>query len=790
MRWNRKVSVACLVIASLFLPRWGDTCGPFIPQAVFVRPHGPDRPMPSFAQGRLGIVLPRWHRAYLVIAYRYFEAKPLSAAEQRSLLEHWDIDRRLPIPDQMGQAYMTWVAARNRYAQRPQEEIPRTFEPNPTRYYEIPNCQPPAFMTAAETLKKRVHRYGAANPDVQEWIHGQDAVFHNCVAGGHSTPPALPASAAAWLRADRAYQIAAATFYLRNYDTAAQAFRAISQDQSSPWHAIAAYCVARSLIRRAQQTIDPKQTYDPVVLAEADAWLRRLIRDPKEKVIRQDAEALLGFVAYRLHPDQRKSELAQVISRGETGARFSQFLRDYTLLLDRILDVEPEFSGVQMWTPEYSKLKQEWTLRRYSELKAQRADDLSDWLITMQSNAPAAREHAFKRWRATHSAPWLVAALGKLNEGESGPEDLMKAAARTPPGSTAYLTVLYHRARLARGVGNYPEARHILEDASVARDKLPPSAAHLLQDEQMMASANFEHFQSQLCQTPLRVDFGEEMPDTDQVCYDADCNLTFYGSTKPPKNTPLLPQFSPAAASVLNTQVPVSVFIKVAKSSSLPENLRRRMAPAAWARAAFLNEFELASSVTDAAIAAHPELEPYLAAYLRATTPQERQFAAAFATLHFAGLRPLVDDSYPRTTRFQKIDEYRDNWWCMDVGESVECAFVKSYREYSAEKNALIPGVSFPAFLDAADREQATKERQELRSFGIAAKYLPRIVIEWANQHPEDARVPEALHLAVRASRYGCSDGKPNKLSRQAFTILHKNYPVSEWAKKTPFWYQ
>ena len=76
-----------------------------------------------------------------------------------------------------------------------------------------------------------------------------------------------------------------------------------------------------------------------------------------------------------------------------------------------------------------------------------------------------------------------------------------------------------------------------------------------------------------------------------------------------------------------------------------------------------------------------------------------------------------------------------------------------------------------------------------MESYGSAPLYLPRIVIEWAKKHPDDTRVPEALHLAVRATRYGCDDVVKNPYSHEAFNLLHHNYPKSEWAKKTPFWF-
>ena len=66
------------------------------------------------------------------------------------------------------------------------------------------------------------------------WLAQQDAVFANCsppgIQFGQATqppavlPPALPAEAPAWLRADHAYQSAAALFYAGQYEAARQRF--------------------------------------------------------------------------------------------------------------------------------------------------------------------------------------------------------------------------------------------------------------------------------------------------------------------------------------------------------------------------------------------------------------------------------------------------------------------------------------------------------------------------------------------------------------------------------------
>jgi len=224
----------------------------------------------------------------------------------------------------------------------------------------------------------------------------------------------------------------------------------------------------------------------------------------------------------------------------------------------------------------------------------------------------------------------------------------------------------------------------------------------------------------------------------------------------------------------------------------LPENLRARVAPGAWACAALLDEPGLAERVVETAEKAQSDLKPYIQQYNQAHTPEERQFVAALTVLYFPWLRPFVDDSYPRTTAFQEIDDYRDNWWCQDVGGLAEDDnFCKSEDDCDRwGPPPPIPEPSFPAFLETGERQRTAAQWQQLSTYGTAARYLPRIVIEGAKKHPEDSRAPEALHLAVRATRCGCDDGEPNSFSREAFAILHQNYSKSNWTSKTPYWFE
>ena len=72
-------------------------------------------------------------------------------------------------------------------------------------------------------------------------------------------------------------------------------------------------------------------------------------------------------------------------------------------------------------------------------------------------------------------------------------------------------------------------------------------------------------------------------------------------------------------------------------------------------------------------------------------------------------------------------------------------------------------------FLSPDQRARAESEWSRLTAMPPAPEYLTAQTVAWVNSHSGDPRAAEALHLAVRAARYGCGakagaskDGVPN----------------------------
>jgi hypothetical protein len=174
-----------------------------------------------------------------------------------------------------------------------------------------------------------------------------------------------------------------------------------------------------------------------------------------------------------------------------------------------------------------------------------------------------------------------------------------------------------------------------------------------------------------------------------------------------------------------------------------------------------------------------PDLTQDLKIYLQAGDGPSTRFAAVFVMLRNPGLRPTVESGFPRGERDKEIDNYRDNWWNLAPTAPPPGPTV-------SEPAAVAP----ISYLSAAEVTEGRAEFAQLvKTAAIAPNYLSAVAIEWANKHPEDARVPEALALAVRSTRYGATDKETTNWSKSAFVILHGKYPNSPWTQRTKYWY-
>jgi hypothetical protein len=763
----RLSAIVCLLLAIFLAVPQTLACGPFFPEAILTVQSHPDLPLKQFAAGNIGIIRSSWARSYLVVAYRYLSEKPLSSEEQNQALALWHL-RLLDFGALPETTIDKWQAARKAAGVDKPLAIDSSRDVSSAGdkgYEQYLNCLPNAFTTAAETLHERAIKYGAGSELIKDWVQGQDAVFCHCAGRSYDYntqkygpeppfPQAAPANADALFKADRAYQQAAAFFYAQQFDKARAAFAQIAADTASPWSALAPYLVARTLVRQA--TLAPQ--LDRGLLQQAAQQAQGILQGNGTASLKSDTRKLLSFIELRLQPAERLHALAADLQNPAQAADFSQNLYDYTQVIDNELPVTADSQDSTSNNIKYGTVP--------AVLKA---DEMTDWLITMQSGDKAAQAHALSQFEKTGSLPWLTAAMALNTAGNQPADNLLAKATSVAASSPAYPTISYALIKLFKHLGKSLQAEERIKSLLELK-QLPPSAENLVLDEQQPFAKSFEEFLKLSVRRPAVVSTnseGFELPD------DADKVEALAGF--PTLNQK--PVFAPIYAHAWNTQVPLALLAKVAESA-LPPVLAKRALNAAWTRAVLLDDQAAADAVTPLLFKAEPQLAPWLRPYSQAKEA-ERKFAAIFLLLHNPGLRPYLDSGVGRETPIGSIDDYSDNWWCAEAPAVTD-------NSNGQTKPAIYPQ---PPFLSADETAAAARQYKQLTSLGSAPDVLAQQTLDWANAHPTDPRVPEALSLSVKATRFGCKDGRTNKLSKEAFQLLHSKYPQSPWTKKTPYWY-
>ena len=739
---------------------WLIACGPFLTDLDTVTAVRPANEI-AFTRGEIGVVRPRLARRYLVHAYRMLSGLPAAQPAQSAAATP------MPRTEPQWSPAQEWAALREQILTPARTTRPPTltFSPDrqlPDTYQSFTNCGDAAFGNAVRTGRARIERFGPTSAEIRDWATAQDAVFRNCSEGTFVLPEPISASADPVLRADRAYQIAAAYFYAMDYEEAARRFRAIAEDAASPWRVYGRYLAARAAIRHATVP-ENAGTAATERLEAAERELKAVLTDPAAALLHRSAQDLLGFVAMRLHPMAR---LHEVSARLGTAPRIDdRDLEDFCWLMDRFVGDTVEY--------------------RYEDLERRAdlidGDDLTDWILAVQDGRSAAAPRALARWEATRSTAWLVAALWTLPPDHASVGAVLDAAQGIDRASPAFQTVAFLRVRLLAAAGRLDDARAALASLPDAPTQgFQAETVNLLQAERLMLARTLEEFLA-------------AAPRTIVGARDVDGFASVPGPDTPQFDRPV---FGEDAAATLNDRLPLNRLVDAAGIRSLPTHLRVRIAMVAFSRAALLRRDDAALAAAGVLRDLVPTIRADASRFINAPNAGDRHHAAVLLLLRTPGMRatlPLEEDNvtYSAVEPPRRFDHtFRNNWWCGFADRNTPDRRGTAGGDwigliYPEER------VPFPAFVTDTERTKLDEELTAIAATGSARSYLTAEAIQWAQSRPSDPDAAEALALAVEGWRWSnCADGSDSPLPQRAFQTLHKLFPRSEWARRTKYWYR
>lgn len=139
---------------------------------------------------------------------------------------------------------------------------------------------------------------------------------------------------------------------------------------------------------------------------------------------------------------------------------------------------------------------------------------------------------------------------------------------------------------------------------------------------------------------------------------------------------------------------------------------------------------------------------------LNSKNKTERDFLITYAILHNEGFQIVL------------YDNFRNNF-CKYLQKDVE----------ESEYNKL---------LTSAEREKNRIENNKLNKTPLSLFFQK--TVDYAGIYPNDEKIPEALHYLIYFDKYNKCGGSGDYPSI-IFNYLHRNYPNSNWAIETPYYY-
>lgn len=772
-----------------------EACGPDFTGALLINGNHPDLPLKLFAQGSIGVVQPGWAQSYLVIAYRYLSNVPLDAKEQASMLRLWhqrlsSMNSFMVGMDDQHDPIGTYFKLRARVTGE-------KLHPNSSRwdFNYASSVGDNAFANALKNLQLVIKTYGEKSSEAKEWVKAQDCVIGYNKGNQQSIPAVAPVTFDATMKAQRDYQVAAATFYANDLEKAKSLFEKLASSGGPYWKDLAWYMAARTVVNAAFTASDTTQEKD------AKNYVNKILASSGNSTFRDDLVDLYEWMSNVIAPP---SENTQALIDSIMKPHNERLGNDVDVLTSLLNDSLPSFMGLDPGTTSDSDEKKDVSKTRIDTTKY----DLTDWIANVQEPGnvwwgeeerakwekmkPAKAAHALKRWRATKSPAWLVAAVSKNDLQNKSNQDLMQAASQLTEKSPAFLTAKFYICNSLIKAGKIAEARKLSQEI-LAMKNLPPSSKNLFLSQSLAIVSSITEFKKKMVQRPVVVTLDLDSPKLPPKWQDIEKRNQYFTCDE---------VISDLLSNDLNANLPQAQWVSWALDKSVPRTAHVEIVRAAWLRSKLHGQENAALDAE--MLSCFPIIRKEMTKYMQAPAGPEKDFALACLILKYEGMNPHLHGGIVRHgDKFNEIDYYKANFWmpytlkepskpAISDDESYNLPWAEAVLQNSAKQiNDLLASYSKPvlrSLLNKDELRQVDAERKTLFE-NTSSKFLGDRVLAWAKSNPKDPRLPEALYCVVRLPKWSYTGQYGSKYSKAAYFVLHKQYPKNPWTQKAVCWY-
>jgi hypothetical protein len=688
-----------------------------------------------------------------------------------------------------------------------------------------------------QVLNERIVKFGKASNYVKLWLRGQDAVIAACsgrAPTATATPPGLlKPEEEALMKDDAAYQKATIAFYA-DKTAAAQQLKAIGAS-NSPHNAAARYNLA-NLLANAKN----------VVAARAEA--KAILADPALASVHDITRELLGYISNIEDTAQGWTELidADVATLSQPLALITANAKSSAAYAKAHYDIG--FAGVTDKRDDWwvtNTLPADATLSK-ALADAARKHPMVLWMMAGQSvNKPYGQApwalvgEKWQGWAASYvdraealqatTLPDLPKRL--LDSLKAKPNDASRAALWTQaldaamkanascgdaPDTGAVTQLTLQAVRLSTMAKRYDEIYDNLPklklDASSSQKTviLPKLMEHIL------ASGDVE--EGRRLRDRLLLD-GFLAGFTGDDVYQRDVYAQFmaYVAEDEAHWVKAVALMTEKLSPTMFNLLPAATLRKLGDNAAFSAEQRAVLKRAAWVRN-YATGARNSDATTADMFAANPELTTARAAVVKEfpkLNPDRVLLLTILRSPRFGILVNSPDWADAIETKrdvfnaLDEIDPNDKNWWCpletdrqlgavrTDFDNETRMGGVKDY-----DAKDLAPLLEKDAVAQADARRDAVlrqhpmikavdwAEVSKLAKAPSAPLLLAKSAVSWAKTSKGDDGAPEALALAVRATRYGCRwHGSVKAHSKPAQEMLKSKFGSTTWAAQTPYWF-